>query len=786
MHRFLWLYPLGIFSAAFAPILPPGHLLLLLAVCALPVALLYPKSRMPIWLLLGFCHGAWWGHSQLAHKLHPELDKSDYRVVGVVSSLPDTDSLRTRFEFTVEQLTPHGSTETPPLQRLLLSWYRGEVPKAGERWQLEVRLRTPRGFANPGGFDYSDWLLGEGISATGHVRSSPYNQNLGAHKGGYFLSLRQHLADRLMTRGDPAAVSGFMSALVLGDKSRIPAPSWDALVATGTVHLMVVSGLHVGMVAGGCFFLGLCLGRIGSALGSPLPAPLLGAALAMAGAATYTLIAGSGLPMQRALLMTLVVTGALMVRRRVAVWQGFAVALFGVALLDPLAVVRQGFWLSFGAVAALLFWFAPRPARRQWGRQLLDAQLVVFVALMAALLFFQGAVFFSAPLVNLVAIPWVSMLVVPLCLLGALLQMAPIDLLLPVADWLWDCAALQLQGLSTALDWVAAQGQFSAWRPDNGRQPWFAAGLALLALILLLPRGLGLKPLAVVLLAGLLAGRSPPPPALELTVLDVGQGLAVVVRAGDRTLVYDTGPRYSEAFNAGSGIVLPYLRSIGVSRIDTLVVSHGDNDHAGGVSGLVAAMAPHTVFSGAQTLAAVEQVNPCHSGQHWRWGDVRFDMLAPPEQWSGPPYRSANDRSCVLLVSYGDVKVLLPGDIGKGVEYRLIATPLWPRKAEGEGEGEGEGEVGQVDVLLAPHHGSRTSSSVAFIRWANPRHVVMSAGYNHHFGHPHAEVVNAYSTHGTRIWNTAHSGALVFRWSGPGEAEISEYRQRPWRSWRER
>jgi len=281
----------------------------------------------------------------------------------------------------------------------------------------------------------------------------------------------------------------------------------------------------------------------------------------------------------------------------------------------------------------------------------------------------------------------------------------------------------------------------------------------------------------------LLMGRSAPPPALELTVLDVGQGLAAVIRAGDKTLVYDSGPAYSQDFNAGSGIVLPYLRSLGVKRIDTLVISHGDNDHAGGVPGLVTGMQPEVVFSGAQQrggkeLPGVEKIGlanaqPCQRGQHWRWGDVNFEFLAPAENQPATSNIKSNNRSCVLLVRSADAAILLPGDIEKSVEYRLIAAPLG---AEGAG----------VDVLLAPHHGSRTSSSLAFIRWANPRTVVFSAGYRHHFGHPHPDVVSAYLTHGSHLLSTAESGALVFRWSGSGEPQVTAYRLRPWRSWRER
>lgn len=766
-----WVYPIGISAAAFLPFLPHRSLLAGIALIALATAFIRPRLRPLVWLLLGLCHGAWWAHQQLAHQLPPLLDKTDFKVVGVVVSLPHGDDIKTRFRLQVEHLDG-GGQPPPALEKLLLNWYGGmeRAPRLGERWQLQVRLRAPRGFANPGGFDYPSWLLGEGISATGYVRAGSFNQLVAEDAGGWFAAVRSTLAARLASRDYTAAASGYMAALVFGETSGIPPQEWDRLVATGTVHLMVVSGLHVGMVAGGCFFLGLCLGRLAAACGATLPAPQLGGACAVAGALGYGLLAGSGLPLVRSILMTLVVTLAVISRRRIGTWQSFGMALCGVVMFDPLAVLRQGFWLSFGAVAALLLWFVPRPGIGRW-RRLWDAQLAVFVALLAALLFFQGAVYWTSPLVNMLAIPWVSLAIVPLCLVGAVCQWLPL-----LGDPLWDLAAWQLDWLSVVLAWASAPGDSVAWQPVNARQLWFAAGLLALAALAMLPAGVGLRGLVGLLLVALLLSRNPPGPPFELTVLDVGQGLAAVIRAGDRTLVYDSGPRFSEAFNAGSGIVLPYLRSRGIEAVDLLVISHGHADHAGGASDLRAGIRVAEVVGGRDTLDAHGEASACHRGQQWRWGEVELTILSPPPpEESGAIYRSSNNGSCVLLVRFGAAAVLLPGDIEREVEYRLAGQPL----------ADGIGEAG-IDVVIAPHHGSKTSSTTAFIRWIKPRHVVFSAGFGHHFGHPHAQVVGRYQEAGSTLWNTADSGALIFRWDGHGEPVISEYRLRPGRSWRER
>lgn len=767
-----WLCAAGIFTAAFAPFLPPIALVPVLLSGSLLWLLRGWRCRLGAWFLLGFCYGAGWGHCQLSHVLPETLDGQSFRVVGVVSDLPRSDARRARFVLRVESLTAEAGT-APPLRRLQLSWYGAEAPTLGERWQLQVKLRSPRGYANPGGFDYRAWLLGAGISATGYVRADPDNRLLDAQAGGLVPQLRRHVAERIAGREDGDAISGFMAALVLGDGGAIDRPVWDTLAATGTVHLMVVSGLHVSLAAGVCFFIGLWLGRLASALGANLAAPQLAAGLAVTGALAYALMAGNGVALQRAVLMTLAVTLALMIRRPTAVWSAFSWSLLGVALLDPVAVLRPGFWLSFGAVAGLLLWFAPRPlptdpVQRRWvqWRRHGEAQVVVFVALLGMLLFFQGEMPVIAPLVNLIAVPWVSLVIVPLCLLGALLVWLP-----PVRDTIWDLAAWQLHWLEVGLEWSASYGETLAWRPATAGSLFFIVTMTVAALLLALPGALHGRVPAMLLLTGLLFGRPVPPAELELTVLDVGQGLAVVMRGGGRTLVYDAGPAYSEAFNAGAGIVVPYLRRLGIAEIDLLVISHGDNDHAGGAPDLVQAMPPVEVVAGVPELDGVASLRPCHRGQHWQWGEVEIAVLWPP---AGEVSAHSNDASCVLHVHWQGVDILLPGDIERSAELRLATGFDSPW-------------AGQVDVMLAPHHGSTTSSSTAFIRWADPRHVVFSAGFRHHFGHPHPAVVERYRHHGASLWNTAESGAVSFHWHGSdSDPVISEYRRRPWRPWWQR
>lgn len=768
MRSLPWLLPLGIFLPALMPELPPVHWLGALVLVAL-LLLFHRRVRWLTPLLLGVCYAGFWGHGQLERRLPLVLDKTDVVVIGTIQSLPDVNPERSRFTFAVEQLI--GSEILPPLATMQLSWYGAPPVQAGERWRLQVRLRTPRGFANPSGFDYEGWLFVEGIHATGYVRENRENRRLDPAPpwslGGY----RQRLHTRLQAQGYSPEATGFMAALILGDNSLISPASFERLVATGTVHLLVVSGLHVGMVAGLCFALALWFGKVFAALGVPMPAKMFASLVALAGALAYGAIAGFGLPIQRALVMTAVVLLAILLRRRASPWRMLAWALALVALIDPLAVIRQGFWLSFVAVGALLLWFVPRPATSRW-RQAVQSQGVVWVSLAPFLMFFQGRASLLALPVNLVAIPWISLLVVPLCLLGALCQGMPV--FEPIGNWLWQLAAWQLEGfgqlLVSAADLPLAgfARQEQHWLRASD-WPLLLAGIAL-ALCSLMPRGLPVRWPGLVLLLAVLLSRPQAPPGLHLAVLDVGQGLAAVVQVADKTLVYDTGPAFSSGFNTGAAVVAPYLASLGIYQIDKLVVSHGDNDHAGGVAGLLSQVKVDEIIAGQPSdLPAVAR--QCQRGQQWQWGDVTFSVLWPEaETQLAVQDKADNNRSCVLLVRAPGVAILLPGDVEKTVEHRLLA---WDEV----------GELENLTVLVAPHHGSKTSSSSAFVAHANPRFVVFSTGFNHQFGHPHPEVSARYRGIGSNLLDTANSGALLFAWVPPGEANVTAQRLASRRYW---
>jgi len=788
----------GGLSWSCAPFLPQLCLIFFLLSCWCLYRRYCPFFVRVSWAFaVGLIWAALWGDGMKGRQLPLALDKTDYTVVGVVSGVPQVDALRTRFVLDIESLKAlselGAGSEPPNLQRLMLSWYGGRAVRPGERWQLTVRLRTPRGFANPGGFDYAGWLFHRQISATGYIRAKGLNKKL-EQSGQYAIDqFRWAVLEKIETLDFSAASKGLLAALTIGDKQNLDSETWMHMRLTGTVHLVVVSGLHIGMVAGLGLLLGSLLGRCLGALGAPVSrqqvAVLFGGGLAL----TYALLAGFSLSTQRALIMLGVFLLATLLQRKPRPELALLWALVLIAASDPLAALSSGFWLSFVAVATFLLWFVPRP-RGRYLRDLCSAQLIIFLPLAGLLSFFQGEISLLSPLVNLLAIPWLSIAVVPLALLGMLL----LPLSPAAAADVWKVAAWQLEAFDDVTTWLSTYADYFVWSLPAGQEVVLSLAIMLAGVLMLMPRGLGLRTMALVLLLAVaLSGQSflnrhmieqdelSDQNGLTLAVLDVGQGLSVVASIGGRAVVYDTGPKYSESFNAGSGIIAPYLRSQGVSVIDGLMLSHGDADHVGGTRGLLEHFSPARVLAGQPLQLPVPSLELCTNGQRfldnpvsrsaWKRAGVDFEILYPRKR-EGPGAffpalnkLSDNDSSCVLLIHYRGKTILLPGDISVEVEAQLLAQGVLPQ---------------QIDVLIAPHHGSRTSSSQAFVDQLSPAHVVYAAGFNHHFGHPAKAVVERYKNAGAQAWVTGESGAIIFKWDKKANLKVVPWRDRARRYWR--
>ncbi|HEY6967537.1 MAG TPA: DNA internalization-related competence protein ComEC/Rec2 [Burkholderiales bacterium] len=735
---------------------------------AFPLVCLSGKKflRLPAALAIGFCWALALAQLRLADRLAPELEGRDLEVVGVVSSLPATGERSLRFEFEPE------SAAAPLPGKILLSWYRnppeGELREdqpailgapvhPGERWRFTVRLRRPHGLFNPHGFDYEGWLMERGVGATGYVRYSKtaFAKKLGER--GTFADriegLREAVRDRFRNVLGETPASGILAALAVGDQRAISAEEWRLFNRTGVTHLMSISGLHVTLVSGLCAWLAGWLWRRSAWLVQRLPARKAAASAAIAGALGYTLIAGFAVPAQRTFWMVTMVAAALWSGRIAAPARVLALALAVVLAFDPWAALAPGFWLSFGAVA-LIFYVSEN--RQDLVTQWLRVQSAVTLGLAPAALFLFSQFSVVGPLANAVAIPVVSAVVTPLALLAALI---PWDVVLQLAAWL---TAWLLQ----FLEWCASLPA-AVWQQHA--PPLWTLLLALAGVAwLLAPRGVPWRAagLALMLPAVALPPPAPAPGEAWITTLDVGQGLAVLVRTANRALLYDAGPAFGADADSGERIIAPYLRAAGVGRLDAMIVTHNDNDHAGGAASVFENFEVDALLSSLPgdhpLLGAVADPRRCAAGTRWTWDGVQFAILHPQD--AAAQAKRSNDLSCVLKVSAGGRSVLLTGDIEKPAELELLRR---------------DAALLAADVLLVPHHGSRTSSSAEFLAAVDARAMVIAAGYRNRFGHPNAGVLERLRA---PVFRTDRNGAITVALAG-GSVEIAGERQRRRRYW---
>lgn len=733
------------------------------------------RLRRALALLLafgsGFAWAAWMAHGRMADALPAAWEGRDITVVGVVATLPQSYDRSVRFEFDIEQvLTP--DAEVP--RRIILSWWGAvgrdgapaHLPEVhpGERWQLTVRLKRPHGLVNPHGFDYEAWLLERGIRATGYVRPKGGHRRLDVRAGSpaYAVEVaREQLRNRIQSALGDAPATGVITALVMGDQRAIPLEQWQVFTRTGVNHLMSISGLHVTMLSGLVFALVNAGWRRSSRLTLALPAVKAAAAAGLLAALAYALLAGFAVPAQRTVFMLAVVALALWLGRATAAREVLALALLVVLLIDPWSVLAAGFWLSFGAVAIIMLVTVNRLKPAHWLEAWARVQWAVTLALIPVLLVLFQQVSLISPLANAVAIPLVSLVVVPLALAGSFL---PFDGILQFSQWL-------MSGCLTALEWLAALPA-AAW--EQHAPPVWTVLVALAGTVwLLLPRGFPARWIgAVAFLPLLLIVPAPPDEgAMRLTVLDVGQGLSVVAQTRNHALLFDTGPAFGPVADSGNRVIVPFLRASGIRRLDALVLSHDDIDHTGGAMSVLQAVPVVQMLSSLPDLDPLLLIGPeerrCAAGQRWDWDGVTFEMLFPDAATRNAEKLKDNERSCVLKIITTAGSVLIPADIERRGEQTLLATA--PGKLRSE-------------VLIAPHQGSRTSSSEAFVRAVAPQMVIFPVGYRNQFGHPHPEVVARYGGAGSRQERTDRSGAIQLSFDASGIHVIRqrELRRRYW------
>ncbi len=728
---------------------------------------------------VGFAYAGWRAQMRMADALPWAWQGVDVRVEGVVADLPDRDTQGERFNFRVERILTPGAQV--PMQ-VRLTWpapeWNGrailERLKAGERWQFTLHLKRPHGTANPNGFDYEAWLLAHNIRATGTVRKQPEALRIGRS----LLPLDQLQALRDKLRGEIHASlgnhsqTGVIVALAVGDQNSIPHANWRVYNRTGTNHLMSISGLHITLFAvlvGGLVY---ALWRRIPALVLRLPARRAALLLGWLAALIYTLLAGFQIPAQRTLFMLTVLVLGFWMQRVPRPFSLLVLALFVVLLIDPWAVLATGFWLSFGAVAAMLLTLLGLVGSSGKIVAWIRAQAAVTLALAPALLLLFQQVSAISPLANALAIPVVSWGIVPLTLLG--MFFSPF---LHLAAWL-------MQGVDIVLQWMSAFS-WASWALPAPRMS--ALLLAVFGSAWLLMPGFPLRWLGGLMFLPLLFPHvgMPETGTFEAEVLDVGQGTAVLVRTANRTLLYDTGAAFGDN-DAGQQIVLPRLRALGIAKLDGLILSHGDSDHTGGAASvlrdvqsgwLMSSLSQgHALFShlsqrgmggGRDGEFAHVKLIQCVRGQHWQWDGVKFEILNPPQMAYAQPGRSDNNKSCVLKITQATQSLLLTADaerIGELEMTERVANKL------------------PSTVLMAGHHGSRTSSIKEFVDQVNPQYVVYSCGRRNRFGHPHAEVLASFRAQGAIAHRTDLHGQIGLSFSDRG-VTIQRWREQRVRYW---
>ncbi|MGZ0713607.1 DNA internalization-related competence protein ComEC/Rec2 [Pseudomonas palleroniana] len=737
MRTGMFALALGLLTLRWLPALPPVGWVLAMLVLAL---MLLPWRSYPLaFFLLGLswaCISAQWA---LNDRLIPALDGQTRWVEGRVTGLPQQTSSGVRFE-----LSDSRSRHARLPKRIRVSWHAGPAVHSGERWRLAVTLKRPSGLLNFHGFDYEAWLLAQRVGATASVKDG---ERLAPARDAWRDSLRQ----RLMSV-DMQNRQGAVTALVLGDGSGLGAQDWRVLQDTGTVHLLVISGQHIGLLAGLIYGLVAGLARYG---GWPQALPWLpwACGLAFVAALSYGLLAGFGVPVQRACMMVGLVLLWRLRFRHLGAWWPLLLAFNTVLVFEPLASLQPGFWLSFAAVAVLVLTFSARLGPWSVWQAWTRPQWLIAIGLFPILLVLGLPISLSAPVANLFAVPWISLVVLPLALLGTALLWMPF-----VGEGLLWLAGGALDVLFQGLTLLAAR--LPAWIPAEVPLGYWLVSLVG-TVVLLLPKGVPFRLLGwPMFLLAVFPPREPVPHGqVDVVQLDVGQGQALILRTRHHSLLYDAGPR-SGMVDSGARVVLPSLKKLGVERLDMMLLSHADADHAGGAVAVAEGLPVGRVVGGeTEGLPAFLGTQPCISGETWVWDGVSFAL------WQWPGAFDGNPKSCVLQVQANGERLLLTGDIDRAAERAFLDTSL----------------ATPTDWLQAPHHGSRSSSSWPFVQRLAPKSVLISRGWGNAFGHPHPSVMERYRAMGSRVYDSAEQGAVRVQLGAFKPPVVARSQRRFWR-----
>ena len=733
MIRLALSFLLGVLIFQTSRTLPPNYIAVGIPIVAI-LYLYFPRGRYVYCVLLGFLWSFLFASARLLPALDPLLEGQDLRITGKVVEVKKTSPNISRFVLRINNAPDSELVGRLP-KKVILSWYYPvQEVTAQQHCKLQIRLKRHWRFANPGSIDHEKLMFLKGIGARGYVREGQC-QELGSI---IKKRLRASLIDNFEREAGKYKHVGLMQALSFGVRDDIQQSQWQIMRATGTSHLLAISGLHLSAIFLVVFFTVTTLAKRSASLCTYIPAQCVGAVFAMVATVFYAYLAGFSVPTQRALIMVLVATGAIILRKPVVQFPLLATALFAVLLWNPLAVLSASFWMSFLAVLFIFIILKSSSGLSKFTK-LIRIQFFLAAALFPISMWFFSQGSLIAPIVNLLAVPYVSFLLLPILLLGQLLLLAGIN----VSHYLFVATDYLFEGLHWWLQFCAhmpfATVQF---HPTIFGVILFELGL----LLFIQPRGLHVRLLSLIFVAALFLIRDDAltKEQLRVTMLDVGQGTAVVVETKNHTLVYDAGPKYASGFNTGAAVVLPFLKTRNIKQVDQLVVSHNDNDHAGGVQDLLAAeVVENLMISNEKNKYSANAIDYCRQGDQWTWDGVKFHILHPPNHWQSSP----NNRSCVVQITHSAGTILLAGDIEEIVERRLIAQ---------------YGDKLRSLLLLVPHHGSSSSSSRRFLARVRPQTAVFSVGYRNRYGFPHAKITARYQSIGAELVDTIREGAVTF------------------------
>lgn len=724
---------IGVVTLIFLPYLPPLYYAWVIVLSA-PTGIFLRVLRIPITCGLGFAWALLFVHHQLAQSPSHNLSNQPTTIIGNIAALPETKANNTEFEFLIKQ---------PYSMRVRLSWRKAPPTlQVGDTWQLTAHLKPARGFWDTGSFDYQAWLFEKGIRVTGYVDDAGNNHLIHTNSFHHSLDhLREKLASAIATDLQYRPLNGLVAALAVGVRTNITELQWNVLRGTGTNHLFAIAGLHIGFVSGIIYALVSFFWRRSKQLPIFLATPQAAALGALFAALLYSALAGFSLPTQRAVLMITVFLIACLWRRNLSLWNAWSLALLFILLVNPLIVLSDSFWLSFGTVACIIYGISGRIKKEKWWWHWSRLQWVVAIGVIPFSLLFFHQSSLAGFLANAIAIPWVGLITLPLSLLGNILWfIAPI-----LASWLWLLAEYSLEIIWPLLTHIADLNTVQWITAINN--PWILISALGAIILFLAPKGFPARGLCIIWALPLLFWSPSTPKQGEawFTLLDVGQGLSAVLRTAHHILVFDTGPSFGTTMDAGNAVLVPFLQAYGINNIDVLLISNSNNNHMGGTASLLAQIPVKQVVTTIPNIFKQGFAMVCYAGQHWQWDGVKFQVLYPPLG------KNIADDSCVLRIDAGTQSILLTSDIDKKDEQYLLTH---------------ENNLLAANIIVAPHYGSSSAFLPTFIQALHPQYTLFSAGYQNHFGYPDPNVVSAYQQLGAKIYSTADNGEIDFKLMG--------------------